>query len=371
MGENVVYVSHFVTRSERIKKLEEIWTNVYVKNLDTNYTDQDLRNLFNKFGEITSCVVFKRDNIESKFGFINYKNHAEAEEAVRKMNGIDLGGKTLFCCRAQKKTERQSELRRNFEYKRRETIKQYQGRNLFVKNIEDHISEDKFKKVFEPYGNIVSFRLMTNEHGVSKGFGFVCYSTIEEAEKALNAIGKSTILEGCAKPLYVAIHEPKETRQQRFSRSRSKFPQQPNMYPPPTSGTVYYQYNNQMRHQPQFQPGYPPIQQGYIQQIPGGNRGGRGGRPPGQGRGGPVPNVETNKQQKDMLGEQLFQKINEKEPTLAGKITGMIIHSPDFSFETVTELISDDTKLEHMIKDARAFIDQQSTPQEEEGNDDQ
>jgi len=277
-----------------------------------------------------------------------------------------------FAVEHKKKAERQSELRRNYEYKRRETIKQYQGRNLFVKNVEDHITEDKFKKVFEPYGNIVSIRLMTNEKGISKGFGFVCYSSREEAEKALNAIGKNTILDGCAKPLYVAIHEPKETRQQRFNRSRgNKFPQQPNMYPPNTSGTVFYQpynANPMVRNQQQFQQGYPPMQQGFIQPIPGNRGGNRGGRQPGPNRG-PGTNVEQlNKQQKDALGEQLFSKINEKEPQLAGKITGMIIHSPDFSYETVSELISDDTKLDHIIKDAKVFLDQQSNPQDEEGN---
>jgi len=367
MGENVVYVNHFIPRPERIKRLEQTWTNVYVKNLDLNYTEQELKNLFGKFGEITSCVLMKRENIGAKFGFINYKNHAEAEDAVRQMDGFILGDKTLLCCRAQKKAERLSELRRNYEYKRRETIKQYQGRNLFVKNIEDHISEDKFKKVFEPYGTIVSLRLMTNEKGVSKGFGFVCYSTREEAEKALNAIGKNTMLDGSSKPLYVAIHEPKETRQQRYSRSRTKFPQQP-VYPP-TSGTVFYQYNNQMvRNQPQFQQGYPPMQQGFIQTLPQRGGGPRGGRPSGQPRGGPGPNVELNKQQKDQLGEQLFTKISEREPQLAGKITGMIIHSPDFSYDTVNELISDDTKLEHIIKDAKVFLEQQST--QDEGNDD-
>lgn len=126
MGENVVFVSHFIPRSERLKRLEQTWTNVYVKNLDLNSTEQDLRNLFGKFGEITSCVVMKRENIGAKFGFVNFKNHSEAEEAVRLMNGSALGDKTLICCRAQKKAERQAELRRNYEYKRRETIKQYQ-----------------------------------------------------------------------------------------------------------------------------------------------------------------------------------------------------------------------------------------------------
>jgi len=380
MGENVVFVSHFVPRSERIKRLEQTWTNVYVKNLDLNYSDDELKTLFSKFGEITSCVVQKKENIGSKFGFINYKNHSDAEEAVKQMNGFILGDKSIVCCRAQKKTERQSELRRNYEYKRRETIKQYQGRNLFVKNVEDHITEDKFRKVFEPYGNIVSIRLMTNEKGGSKGFGFVCYSTREEAEKALNGIGKNTILDNCSKPLYVAIHEPKETRQQRFSRSRSKFQQQPNMgYPPPGSGTVYYTpppYGNQgpmVRNQPPFQQGYqnmpPGGGSGYpVMQMPPGGRGGPRGGPRGGQTGQPrgTGTQDLNKQ-KDILGEQLFQKINEREPSLAGKITGMIIHSPDFSFEAVSELIGDDSKLENIIKDAKVFIEQQMN-QQEEGN---
>jgi len=383
MGENVVFVSHFIARSERLKRLEQTWTNVYVKNLDLNYSDVELKDLFGKFGEITSCVVMKKDNIGSKFGFINFKNHSDAEEAVKQMNGFVLGDKSLICCRAQKKAERQAELRRNYEYKRRETIKQYQGRNLFVKNIEDHITEDKFRKTFEPFGTIVSLRLMTNEKGVSKGFGFVCYSTREEAEKALNGIGKNTILDGCSKPLYVAIHEPKETRQQRFSRSRSKFPQQgPNLgYPPQGSGTVYYTpspYGNQqmMRNQPGFQQGFQNIPPGGVmyQMPPGGQRGGQRGGPRGGGQtgqprpGGGQGGVDINKQ-KEILGEQLFQKINDKEPGLSGKITGMIIHSPDFSFETVSELINDDSKLDIIIKDAKAFIEQQmGTTQTDEGN---
>jgi len=104
MGENVVYVSHFIPRSERLKRLEQTWTNVYVKNLDMDCSEQDLRKLFGAYGDITSCVVMKRENIGSKFGFINFRNHPEAEMAVNKMNGQVLGDRTLFCCRAQKKS---------------------------------------------------------------------------------------------------------------------------------------------------------------------------------------------------------------------------------------------------------------------------
>lgn len=377
MGENVVFVSHFIPRSERIKRLEQTWTNVYVKNLEINCNDDELRALFIKFGDITSCVVMRKDNIVSKFGFINFKNHNDAENAVITMNGFQLGDKTLVCCRAQKKAERQAELRRNYELKRRETIKQYQGRNLFVKNIEDHINEEKFKSVFESYGNIVSIRLMTNEKGLSKGFGFVCYSSREEAEKALAGIGKNTILPNCSKPLYVAIHEPKEQRQQRFSRTRNKMPQQP-YGPGPNQGTVYYtsspyQQSMQMRGNPPFQQPYQNMPGGgYMtsHNQPGGQRGGgRGGRGGHSGPRGTPPGGQDLEKLKDSLGERLFQKINEREPNLAGKITGMIIHSPDFSYDTVSELIQDEAKLDTIIKEAKTFIEQQqSMQQNDEGN---
>jgi len=369
MGENIVHVSPFIPRHERLKRIEQTWTNVYVKNLPVNYTDQNLRDLFGRFGEITSCIVRKKEPIPSLFGFCNFKNHPDAEEAVKVMNGYQLDDNILVCCRAQKKAERQAELRRNYDIKRRDTITKYQGRNLFVKHIEDHITEEKFRKEFEPFGKIVSLRLMLNEKGVSKGFGFVCYETQEEAKKALEGIGKNTVLPESTKPLYVAIHEPKEIRQQKFSRTRK--PQQPNMYPPQgPQGTVYYNpqpYNQQMMRTQQFQ------QQVYQQQfvnIPQQQHQARGrGRPPQGGQvGGGRPQGKQDDQVKLQLGEELFSKISEKNQPLAGKITGMIIHSPDFSFEAVNELLHDESKLDHIINEAKSFLEQQMKQQTDDDN---
>jgi len=287
------------------------------------------------------------------------------------MNGYQLDDKLLVCCRAQKKTERQAELRRNYDIKRRDTITKYQGRNLFVKHIEDHITEEQFRKEFEPYGKIVSIRLMLNEKGVSRGFGFVCYETPEEAQKALVGVGKNTVLPESTKPLYVAIHEPKEIRQQKFSRPRK---QQPNMYPPQgTSGTVYYNpqpYNQQMMRNQQFQPVY---QQQFVnipqqQHQPRGRGGPPRGGPGGQG-GQPRPQGKQEDQVKLQLGEELFNKISEKNSGLAGKITGMIIHSPDFSLEAVNELLHDESKLDHIINEAKSFLDQQMKQQQQQPND--
>lgn len=335
----------------------------------------------------------KKDNIDSQFGFVNFKIHSDAVVAVDKLNNSKFKAypNLLLCCRAQKKAERQAELRRLYEQRRRERINKFQGLNIYVKNIEDHISEEKLRKEFEPYGTIISLKIMGNDKGGGhKGFGFVCYSNQEEAQRAITEIGKNRILPGCSKPLYVAIHEPREIRQQRFSSRRNQKPQQ-TVYS--SQGPVFYQpnvppYNQQMMrpHQnwtqiqnmggmPNFVMQQPPPQGGRGR---GGNRSRGGGeRNMGEPRGQqqqPQPRrFDINELQqfptsrhKDILGENLYKRIEEREPQLASKITGMIVHSEDFSIESVIELINDDSKLDNIIKEAKAFIESQSSGQTEQ-----
>jgi len=269
-------------------------------------------------------------------------------------------------------------LRKLYEMRRRERIHKFQGLNVYVKNIEDHITEDKLRKEFEPYGKIVSLTIMTNEKRVSKGFGFVCYSTPEEAQRAIAEVGKNKLLPGCSKPLYVAIHEPREIRQQRFTNTRNrsqKMPPQQPMYS--GQGSVYYPQSVPYQ-QTMVRPNNWPQNSGQMQ-MPGyvlpQQTGGRGGRGTGRGGrgGGGQRNREMNElsqqpvaRQKDLLGEQLFNRIKEREPDLSSKITGMIIHSEDFSIESVVELISDDAKLDNIIKEAKNFIERQEEPQNEQ-----
>lgn len=47
-------------------------------------------------------------------------------QAVEDMNGTELNGKTVFVGRAQKKMERQAELKRKFELLKQERISRYQ-----------------------------------------------------------------------------------------------------------------------------------------------------------------------------------------------------------------------------------------------------
>ncbi|XP_048571552.1 organelle RRM domain-containing protein 6, chloroplastic-like [Triticum urartu] len=60
---------------------------------------------------------------------------------------------------------------------------------IFVSRLSFYTTEEEFKKVFSPFGAIEEVRLVRdNQTGRLKGFGFVRYSSQEEAQKAIKAM---------------------------------------------------------------------------------------------------------------------------------------------------------------------------------------
>merc|ERR1712106_1027887 len=201
LNEKKVLVGRFVPRKEREKELGEKakkFTNVYIKNFGEDLGDEKLKEVFSKFGKITSYKVVKEKDVSSSeesgeiladesgknkgFGFVSFEDSESAEKAVDELNGVEMFGKTLYVGRAQKKAERQQELKKKFEQLKLERLNRYQGVNLYVKNLDDTIDDERLRKEFAPYGTITSAKVM-NEEGRSKGFGFVCFSSPEEATK--------------------------------------------------------------------------------------------------------------------------------------------------------------------------------------------
>lgn len=120
----------------------------------------------------------------------------------------------LFVVRAMKRSERQKLLREEFEKKRVERMQRFQGMNLYLKNLADEVDEEALRNHFAEMGTITSATVMRDEDGKSRGFGFVCMSSPEEATKAVQE-KNTTMLMG--KPLYVAIAQPKYIRKQQLN----------------------------------------------------------------------------------------------------------------------------------------------------------
>ncbi len=97
-----------------------------------------------------------------------------------------------------------------YEELRQERIAKYQGMNLYVKNLQDEVDDDMLRELFTPYGTITSCKVMKDDKASkSKGFGFVCFSTHEEATRAVTEMNGKMVK---SKPLYVALAQRKEVR---------------------------------------------------------------------------------------------------------------------------------------------------------------
>ncbi|XP_009577700.1 PREDICTED: polyadenylate-binding protein 4 [Fulmarus glacialis] len=212
LNDRKVFVGRFKSRKEREAELgakAKEFTNVYIKNFGDDMDDERLKELFSTYGKTLSVKVMTDPTGKSKgFGFVSFEKHEDANKAVEEMNGKDINGKMVFVGRAQKKVERQAELKRKFEQLKQERLSRYQGVNLYIKNLDDTIDDEKLRKEFSPFGSITSAKVML-EDGRSKGFGFVCFSSPEEATKAVTEMNGRIV---GSKPLYVALAQRKEER---------------------------------------------------------------------------------------------------------------------------------------------------------------
>jgi cold-inducible RNA-binding protein len=81
--------------------------NIYVGNLSFETTEDQLRQMFSTYGEVTkAAVVTDKFSGESRgFGFVEMAGKTEAIAAIKALNGQDLNGRTLNVNEARPKTE--------------------------------------------------------------------------------------------------------------------------------------------------------------------------------------------------------------------------------------------------------------------------
>lgn len=404
-GQKVI-VKPFKAKSERTEGGTLTYTNLYVKNLPDGITKEDLDKMFAEHGTITSShLQLDAEGKPRGFGFVGFETHEQAKAAVEALNGKDMGNeKILYVGRAQKKEERQKEMLAKFESMKQERQRKYAGVNLFVKNLAEEADDEKLRKVFGKFGTITSTRVMIDQATKrSKCFGFVCFSTPEEATRAVTELN-GQMLDG--KPLYVAIAQRKEHRraqlEAQYSARRNGMPQNqmgfhPNgvaapqmfyqggmpqrnyMYPPtmmrggpgrfmpgpggpPMMGPGHQPSYRLMQVQPRMGP---PQEQRNRRNNPRNQHVGGHGQPrqprqqpqrqqqeqPPAATGGAQEPLTIKalaaapeEQRKQMIGERLFPLIQRRQPDQAGKITGMLLEM-------------DNTELLHLLENSAALDD--------------
>jgi polyadenylate-binding protein len=213
LNDKKVFVTHWMSKKERAEKMgnqPKKFTNVYVKNFAEDITEDKLTDMCNEAGKVISLKIMTDEYGKGKgFGFISFETPDEAEKAVDLLNNMDISGRRLYAGRAKKKAERAAEVKAEFEKKRQERLSRFQGVNLYIKNLDDDIDDVQLREEFAVYGTISSAKVMRDDKANSKGFGFVCFSSPEEATKAVTEMNGRILV---SKPLYVALAQRKDER---------------------------------------------------------------------------------------------------------------------------------------------------------------
>ena len=84
--------------------------NLYISNLSYNISDEDLRQLFADYGEITSAkVIMDRETGKSRgFAFVEMTSDEEGQKAIDELNGVEYDQKVISVSVARPRAEKPS-----------------------------------------------------------------------------------------------------------------------------------------------------------------------------------------------------------------------------------------------------------------------
>lgn len=171
--------------------------NIFVKNLAPTIDNKSLYDTFSMFGNILSCKVSSNpDGKTLGYGFVHYETKENAENAISRVNGKVIAGQKVEVALFKPKTQRTSH-----------------NSNIFIKNIPLNWTAEQLVKLFEGAGTITSNMLAADENKNSRGFGFINFSSAEEAQAALTKFNDYDVGLGPEKKLYVSLAQKKGERE--------------------------------------------------------------------------------------------------------------------------------------------------------------
>lgn len=177
---------------------------IYIAGLPFSATQDDVWNYFNSCENIFSVRIMERtDGKPSGKAFIKFSSQDSMTKAL-KHNGSQMNGRTIIV--EPTRSQGQSKSSNSFPHAQQNTTNQItEASNIIIRNLAFGVDENKLRNVFSGCGNIKAIRVMLNEEGRSKGFGFVDFYDIPSARNALAKNGER--LEG--RPMNIEYSLPR------------------------------------------------------------------------------------------------------------------------------------------------------------------
>ncbi|KAK7749406.1 Spliceosome-associated protein 49 [Diatrype stigma] len=146
---------------------------VYVGNIDERATDALVWELMVQAGPVVN-VHLPKDRVTQShqgFGFVEFNGEVDADYAAKIMNGIRLYGKPLRVNKASADKQKPLEI----------------GAELFIGNLDPMVDEKVLYDTFSRFGTLIAPpKVARDDNGLSKGYGFVSYSSFEASDDAIN-----------------------------------------------------------------------------------------------------------------------------------------------------------------------------------------
>ncbi|KAI8067620.1 uncharacterized protein B0P05DRAFT_552276 [Gilbertella persicaria] len=158
---------------------------VFVGDLAPEITDDVLTEAFGRFGNLVNAHVM-RDAMTGNprgFGFVTYREKAEADQAIASMNGELLGSRNIRVNWATQKTQLDTPPPRPGQQLPYETVVQQTPpyvTSVYVGNLPPNVSDIDLVAPFQRFGFIQEVKLQAD-----KGFAFIKYDTHQNAANAI------------------------------------------------------------------------------------------------------------------------------------------------------------------------------------------
>ncbi|KAI1342656.1 hypothetical protein F5Y15DRAFT_311574 [Xylariaceae sp. FL0016] len=146
---------------------------VYVGNIDERATDALIWELMVQAGPVVN-VHLPKDRVTQShqgFGFVEFNGEVDADYAAKIMNGIRLYGKQLRVNKASADKQKPLEI----------------GAELFIGNLDPMVDEKILYDTFSRFGTLIAPpKVARDDNGLSKGYGFVSYSSFDASDDAIS-----------------------------------------------------------------------------------------------------------------------------------------------------------------------------------------
>ncbi|KAF8769310.1 hypothetical protein HU200_006824 [Digitaria exilis] len=197
-------------------------SNLYVSNIPSSVNTAKLVELFLPFGKVTHARVVEQVSNSSKgYGFVKFADSHCAAEAVALMNGALIEGETILVRVAGLSPSVPSSVRHHSPQSVTDLSPEINKCRLYVTNLPQSMTADKFVSLFMPFGQIDRVVMQTE-------YSFVLYADVNSAAKAIKDMD-GFLIEG--KRLVVKGSEPCPVNavDSSWSQSGSKFMKQIDM----------------------------------------------------------------------------------------------------------------------------------------------